>query len=205
MIGFYRLLYALGIRPWEEGLAQPAVAAQVAALFAREEVGREPPYGRVLDLGCGTGIHAVTLAKRGWNVTGIDAVPAALIRARKRARDAGVSVHFVEGDVTRLAAAGVGTGFRLVLDFGTVHGLSDSERDAVAREVTAASTADAALLMIAFRPGRRGPLPRGMSRADIEAIYPDWTVTDDFAQDAALPLPLRLLRADPRWYRLRRS
>jgi SAM-dependent methyltransferase len=205
MLGFYRLLYSLGFTPWEEGLAQPGVATQIDGLFRREELGREPPYGRALDLGCGTGIHAVALARRGWEVTGVDAVPKAVARARERVRDAHASVTIVEGDVTRLAAAGIGTGYRLVLDFGTVHGLAEHERPAVGQAVTAVTTADATLLMVAFPPGRRGPMPHGMSRADVEATYPSWTITDAVALDGELPVFMRMLRADPHWFRLRRT
>lgn len=67
------------------------MADQIAGLFAREEEGREPPYGKVLDLGCGSGIWAVKAPERGWQVTGVDFVPKALRRARERARDAGSS------------------------------------------------------------------------------------------------------------------
>lgn len=38
----------------------------------------------VLDLGCGTGNHAVPLAERGYQVTGIDRSPGMLDRARKK-------------------------------------------------------------------------------------------------------------------------
>ena len=34
--------------------------------------------GRALDLACGTGRHALWLAERGWQVTGIDLVPQSL-------------------------------------------------------------------------------------------------------------------------------
>lgn len=202
---YYRIAYRVGFTPWEEALAQGPVAEQISAMFEREEVGRQPPYGRALDLGCGSGIHSVTLAMRGWHVTGVDNVPKALARARERARKAGVEVRFLQGDVTALRAGGVGSDFRLVLDFGAIHGLTQTEREAAGREVSAVTAADATLLMLAFAPGRRGPLPRGMSRADIEAMYPGWKITDDDALDAQLPWLLKKLGADPHWYRLRRE
>jgi ubiquinone/menaquinone biosynthesis C-methylase UbiE len=51
-------------------------------------------------------------------VTGLDFVGRALERARSRASAAGVKIHLVHGDVTALRAAGIGNGFRLVLDTG---------------------------------------------------------------------------------------
>jgi len=59
----YRILYAIGFTPWEQ-MADPAIAKQIADLFAREEEGREAPYGTALDLGSGSGIWAVELARR---------------------------------------------------------------------------------------------------------------------------------------------
>ena len=64
--------------------------------------GDEAPYGTALDLGCGSGIWAVELARRGWQVTGVDFVPKALRRARARAKEAGVELRLLEGDVTSL-------------------------------------------------------------------------------------------------------
>ena len=202
---FYGIAYRIGFTPWEGGLAQGPAAKQISAMFDREEVGRQPPYGRALDLGCGSGIHAVELAVRGWQVTGVDNVSKALGRARERAREAGVEVRFIDGDVTALQAAGVGSDFRLVLDFGTVHGLTEVQREAVVREVSAVAAVDATLLMFAFAPGRRGPVPRGMSQSDIKAAYPGWKITDEDAVDVQLPWFLKKLGADPHWYRLRRE
>jgi len=202
---FYRILYQVGFTPWEDGLAQQAVSDQISAMFDREETASQPPHGRALDLGCGSGIHAVDLAKRGWEVTGVDCVAKPLARARARARQAGVEVFLVNDDITNLQAAQIGSGFRLVLDFGTVHGLTDAQRRQVGRTVTELATPDASILMLAFAPGRRGPLPRGMSRDDIEATYLEWTITDETAQSAELPTFLKKLDASPRWYRLRRK
>lgn len=138
----YKLMYRVGLTPWERLPTLPA-AEQISTLLDREEHGRQPPYGRALDLGCGSGIWSVELARRGWQVTGVDIVPKAVRAARERTQQAGVEVRFVEGDVTVLQAAGVGSGFRLVLDFGTVHGLTRAQREAVGREVSAVAAADA--------------------------------------------------------------
>jgi methylase of polypeptide subunit release factors len=91
----YKLLYRVGLRPWER-LPMLLAAAQISALFDREENARQPPYGQALDLGCGSGIWSVELAGRGWHVTGVDMVPKAVRAARERARQAGVEARFLE-------------------------------------------------------------------------------------------------------------
>lgn len=203
----YRLLYGVGFTPWEQIATLPVVTRQISALFDREEAGRQPPYGPALDLGCGSGIWGVELAERGWQVTGVDFVPKALRRARERARHAGVELRLVEGDVTKLGATGVGSGFRFLLDFGLFHDeLTDAQREAMGREVTAVAAPGATLLMMAWAPRRRDLLPRGAGPADIEAAYPEWTVIDEEAFDVTEASFYKHLRkADPRFYRLRRN
>lgn len=58
------------------------------------------PPGRALDLGCGSGRHAVWLAGQGWRVTAVDFAAEALRQARERAAAAGVAVDWVEADAT---------------------------------------------------------------------------------------------------------
>ena len=77
---FLKLVYGIGFTPWEDMPETPA-GKQALALLQREEEGRERPYGRALDLGCGSGIWSVTLAERGWEVTGVDIVPKAVREA----------------------------------------------------------------------------------------------------------------------------
>ncbi|RYG40492.1 class I SAM-dependent methyltransferase, partial [bacterium] len=57
-----------------------------------------PPGSHFLDVGCGTGRHAVELAKRGHRVTGIDISAGMLNVARARAQQAGVEVEFIKAD-----------------------------------------------------------------------------------------------------------
>lgn len=199
---FYKFQYLVGMTPWERMSSLP-IGEQAVALLDREESGREPPYGRALDLGCGTGFWSVRLAQRGWEVAGVDIVPKAVRTARQRARGAGVECLFVEGSVTALSAAGVGSGFRLILDFGVVHSLAPEQVRAVSREVTVVAGEDATLLMYAFSPGRRGPLPRGISREEIEQAYTGWTITDEEAFDLT-GAPRLVQKAHPRFYCLRR-
>jgi hypothetical protein len=137
----------------------------------------------------------------------VDFVPKALRRARERARRAGVDLRLVEGDVTKLRATAVGSGFPFLVDFGVFHDeLTDGQRAAMGREVSAVAASGATLLMVAWARRRRGPLPRGASLGDIAAAYPDWTVIDEQPFDiSGAPFFRHIKNADPRFYRLRRE
>ena len=198
----WRLAYAIGFHPWEE--TDPPFARKISQLFDREQNGRQPPYGLALDLGTGSGIWGIELAKRGWQVTGIDIVDKALRRARDRVQAAGVDMRLVRGDVTALGSAGVGSGFRLVLDTGTFHDLNSDQRDAMGREVSAIAAPEATVLLLVW-PKRRRPLIRGASRSEVEAAFAGWRVTDVEPSHFRLPKALDLLlKPDEHWYRLRR-
>ncbi len=201
----YKLFYRLGFHPWEDLAEHPPFADKLLELIGCEEEGRLPPYGPALDLGCGSAVWGVQLAQRGWEVTSVDIVESALDRARGRVREAGVDVAVVRGDATALQGAGIGTGFRLVLDTGTFHGLSDAQRAAMGREITAIASDDAVVLLDVFAPGRRGPLPRGAAREAVETAFPQWTITDVEVADTEPDAIARLLRFNEHFYRLRRG
>ena len=63
------------------------------------------PGMRVLDVACGTGNTAIPEAKAGATVTGVDIAPNLLEQARLRAKEAGVSAEFREGDAEQLEFA----------------------------------------------------------------------------------------------------
>jgi hypothetical protein len=138
-------------------------------------------------------------------VTGVDVVEKALRRARKRIEAAGVEMRLVAADVAALREAGVGSGFRLLLDTGTFHGLGDGQREAMGRQVTAVAAPNATLLLDCFSPRRRGPLPRGASREDVERAFPGWRITDVEVADAEPDPIARVFNFEERFYRLRRT
>jgi Methyltransferase domain len=201
----YKLAYAIGFHPWENLADHPPFAQKLLELVAREEDGYGPPYGPALDVGTGSAVWGVQLAKRGWDVTGIDIVEKALRRARERVDETGVEIRVAHGDVTALREAGVGSGFRLVLDTGTFHGLTDAHREAMGRGVSAVAAPDATVLLDCFAPRRRGPLPRGASRGDVERAFPGWKVTDIEVADSKPDPMAKLFKFDECFYRLRRA
>jgi SAM-dependent methyltransferase len=59
-----------------------------------------PEGASILDIGCGTGRHAIELAKAGFAVTGIDLSNGMLREARAAAERAGVELELVQADAT---------------------------------------------------------------------------------------------------------
>jgi len=78
----WKFAYAIGFHPWED--TDQEFFQSLASLLEREEQGRAPSFGRALDIGTGSAIWGIELAKRGWEVTGADLVEKALDRARER-------------------------------------------------------------------------------------------------------------------------
>lgn len=198
---FYKAAYAVGFTPWDRTDTIPGEGDQILELVAAEEQGGMP-FGKALDVGCGKGRYSIALARRGWQVTGVDAVSKAVALSRARAERAGVQAEFVEADVRELDRA-VGPGYRLLLDGGCFHGLSDGDRTAVVRAEDAVSEPGATLIMLAFQP-RGGPGPRGITREQLVETYAGWTLVDEHVVDVARA-PWLVRRAEPRIYRFRRS
>jgi len=56
----------------------------------------------ILDIGCGTGRHAIELTKRGYNVTGIDLSESQLKRAGEKAAEQNLNINFLKCDAREL-------------------------------------------------------------------------------------------------------
>jgi SAM-dependent methyltransferase len=110
--------YVTGEVPWNEEMPPPEVVEFAPTLTP----------GRALDLGCGYGRASIYLAGLGWEVDGIDFIPAAIAEAAKRARDAGVKLRLHIASITELDfLAGP---YDFALDVGCAHILNrqDLER-----------------------------------------------------------------------------
>jgi len=57
---------------------------------------------KILDVGCGTGRHAIELSKRGYAVTGIDLSVSMLAKARQKAEKEGLYIDFQQQDARKL-------------------------------------------------------------------------------------------------------
>jgi SAM-dependent methyltransferase len=88
-------------------------------------LGLRPPAA-VLDVGCGQGRHAIELALRGYDVTGLDLSAYLLEIAAGRASTAKVRVRLLQGDMREPLARGP---FHLALNLFTSLGYFAEEKD----------------------------------------------------------------------------
>jgi SAM-dependent methyltransferase len=189
----YRMMYRLGVTPWEHAEPPGPLAGLIEGPDALAP-------GDMLDIGCGTGRDAIYCARHGWTATGVDTVARALNSARRNARQAGANVRFLQADVTRPGNSELG-GYTLLLDVGCLHGLSDGALQHAAATITNAAKPGATLLMFAFAPARRGPMPSGIDPAGVPALFPQWELAlSRPASEITLTGPLR--NARPPWYQL---
>jgi ubiquinone/menaquinone biosynthesis C-methylase UbiE len=141
--------------PWDSGISPPE-------LF---EFIQTHPAGRAIDLGCGTGTNVITLAKAGWQVTGIDFAICAIQIAKRKFKNAGIAANLMVGDVTNFKTD---LQFDLALDLGCFHGIKD--KPAYLDQLTRILATGGFWLMYGFfktAPHLSGP---GLVEADLDMI-----------------------------------
>ena len=95
---FFRFLYDRESAAWERRRAAPEHRALVDAAVA-QLTAVVPPPGPVADLGCGPGAHALALARRGYDVIGVDGAPRMIEVARAGAARDGLDARFEVQDL----------------------------------------------------------------------------------------------------------
>ena len=160
-------IYASGTPPWEIGRPQ-------SAFLELANAGRL--VGRVLDVGCGTGEHALMAAAIGLEATGLDAAAQALVMARNKATERRLNVRFLEYDALELAA--LNEQFDTVLDCGLFHGFQNDERSRFVDGLGALVPTRGRYYMLCFsdrQPGDWGP--RRIAQGEIRNCFAEgWIV-----------------------------
>jgi cyclopropane fatty-acyl-phospholipid synthase-like methyltransferase len=147
--------------PWDIGRPQ----AEFLRLAEAGEL-----RGRVLDVGCGTGEHALMAAALGLDATGVDLAPTAIRLAEKKAEERGVEARFLVIDALDLAP--VGQRFDTVLDCGLFHVFDDADRPRFVESLSAAVVEGGRYHMLCFsdeQPGDWGP--RRVTEAELRASF----------------------------------
>lgn len=150
-----------GTPPWEIGRPQPALH-RIAE--------RGDWRGAVLDVGCGTGEHALLAASLGLAATGIDASPRAIARAQAKAQARGSAVRFVQLNALELSA--LGATFETVVDSALFHVFTDADRARYVASVNTVTAPGSRYFLLCFselEPGDWGP--RRVTQAEIAASF----------------------------------
>ncbi len=107
-------LWYFGNPPWESGITPPELIEFIQTHASRP--------GRAIDLGCGSGTNIITLAKSGWQVTGIDFAARAIQIAKRKLKQQKIKAQLRVGDVTNFK---VDSQFDLAFDLGCFHSLEN--------------------------------------------------------------------------------
>jgi len=160
---FFWFLYRIGRARWDTGIVPPEIAALIE--------GEKFSPGRAIDLGCGTGVTSIYLAQHGWEVVGIDFIPAPIRKARVRASRAGISGHvrFIVGDVRHLRQINLPVPFDLAVDIGCGHAFSPGEWRHYAEDMAHLVRPGGLFLLYVFRPTVEHP--RGITLEQVEEFF----------------------------------
>ncbi|SRR6266540_3733146 len=156
-----------GTPHWDIGRPQPAFLRLADSGALR---------GTVLDVGCGTGEHALMAAAMGLQATGIDASRIAIDLAQRKAEDRSLDARFLVWDALDLPA--FGDQFDTVVDSGLFHVFDDEDRTRYVESLRAAVAPRGRYLMLCFSdlvPGDLGP--RRVRQDEIrESLADGWEI-----------------------------
>jgi SAM-dependent methyltransferase len=159
--------------PWDIGRPQPAFVrlAETGAIS-----------GALLDVGCGTGEHAILASLHGARALGIDVSPLAIEIARRKSIERNSGASFQVLDALHLDT--LGETFDTIVDSGLFHVFDDTARFEYVTSVRDVLRPGGHLHLMCFsdhQPGEWGP--RRVSEGELRAAFgSDWRI-ESLARD----------------------
>lgn len=164
---FRRLLFHywyFGQPKWDTGISPPELL---------DFIQMHRP-GRAIDLGCGTGTNVITLAKAGWQVTGVDFAPRAVQLATRKINDAGVQAELLVDDASTLRR--INGSYDLALDIGCFHGIPREGQSKYLKQLDWILAQDGFWLMYGFFKPSALDTGTGLVEADMNLISSQLTL-----------------------------
>jgi len=143
--------------PWDTGISPPELLEFIKTHSA----------GCAIDIGCGTGTNVITLARAGWQVTGVDFAPRAITLAKQKLKEAHVRAEIQVKDATKME--GIAGPFNLAFDLGCFHGIHHNLQSKYLDQLERILAPGAFWLMYGFLSMGTDASP-GLAEADISSI-----------------------------------
>jgi len=129
---------------------------------------------RAIDIGCGTGTNVITLARAGWQITGVDFAPRAIQLAKQKLKSGGIQADLRIGDATNLK--GIDGPFELALDIGCFHSIQRDGKAIYLKQLVRILTANGFWLMYGFFKPDSNHAGTGLVPADLDLISSQLTL-----------------------------
>jgi cyclopropane fatty-acyl-phospholipid synthase-like methyltransferase len=158
---FHRLIFNLWYfrkPPWDSGTSPPELLEFIDT----------HPAGQAIDLGCGTGTNVITLAKAGWQVTGVDFAPKAIRTAKQKLKKENHQAELRVGNVTKFKDDS--DRYDLALDIGCFHSLTQQGRQEYLTQLERLLAPNGFWLLYSFLNPKTPPSGPGLAEAEIEFI-----------------------------------
>jgi SAM-dependent methyltransferase len=158
---FRRLLFSYWYfrqPPWDTGISPPELLEFI----------KTHSLGRAIDIGCGTGTNVITLARAGWQVTGVDFAPRAVTLAQQKLKDAHVRADVQVNDAIKME--GISGPFDLAFDLGCFHGIPQDLQSKYLDQLERILAPCGFWLMYGFLRSDANHTSPGLGEADISSI-----------------------------------
>ncbi|MBS2029334.1 MAG: methyltransferase domain-containing protein [Deltaproteobacteria bacterium] len=124
---------------------------------------------RTVVVGCGTGQDALSLASRGFDVTGVDFAPSAVRIATESAAKRKLTARFIQADV--LTLPGENAPWDLWVEHTCFCAIDPSQRDAYVEAAHRSIAPNGKLLALFYAHKREGGPPFATTRAEVEKRF----------------------------------